>query len=102
MLFTITWFGSSTRPGTTAPEQLASYYELLANTPRGFAIGWEYAIGWLTVLPFELTAAGITIRYWRDDIDIGVWITVFFVALCIIQVFGVRGYGESKLQFEKC
>ena len=38
----------------------------------GFAVGWDYAIGWLTVLPFELTAAGITIRFWREDINIGV------------------------------
>jgi len=61
----------------------------------GFAAGWDYAIGWLTVLPFELTAAGITIRFWRDDINIGVWITVFLFVLCVIQIFGVRGYGEG-------
>jgi yeast amino acid transporter len=61
----------------------------------GFAVGWDYAISWLTVLPFELTAAGITISYWRPDLNIGIWIAVFFVALCIIQVFGVRGYGEG-------
>jgi amino acid transporter len=23
----------------------------------GFACGWEYGIGWLTVLPFEISAA---------------------------------------------
>jgi amino acid transporter len=62
----------------------------------GFAVGWDYAISWLTVLPFELTAAGITITFWRDDINIGVWITVFLFLLCIIQIFGVRGYGEVE------
>ncbi|KAK0711250.1 amino acid permease [Lasiosphaeris hirsuta] len=62
----------------------------------GFAIGWDYAISWLTVLPFELIAAGITIRFWREDINIGVWITVFLVVLSIIQIFGVRGYGEVE------
>ena len=61
----------------------------------GFAIGWDYAISWLTVLPFELTAAGITIAFWRPDLNIGIWITVFFIALTIIQIFGVRGYGEG-------
>jgi amino acid transporter len=61
----------------------------------GFAVGWDYAIGWLTVLPFELTAAGITIRFWREDINIGVWIAVFLFLLCVIQIFGVRGYGEG-------
>ena len=62
----------------------------------GFAMGWNYAIGWLTVLPFEVTAAGITIKFWRDDINIGVWITVFLFVLCAIQIFGVRGYGEVE------
>ena len=59
-------------------------------------MGWDYALSWLTVLPFELTAAGLTIRYWRDDINVGVWITVFLIVLAIIQVFGVRGYGEVE------
>ena len=46
-------------------------------------MGWDYAIGWLTVLPFEITAAGITISFWRDDINIGVWIAVFLFLLCL-------------------
>jgi amino acid transporter len=63
---------------------------------RGFAMGWDYAIQWLTILPFEITAAGLTIDFWRPDINIGVWIAVFLVALSIIQIFGVRGYGEGE------
>ncbi|KAL3419496.1 amino acid permease [Phlyctema vagabunda] len=62
----------------------------------GFAVGWNYAILWLTTLPFELTAAGITIQFWRTDINVGVWITVFLVVLAFIQIFGVRGYGEVE------
>lgn len=37
----------------------------------GFAMGWDYAISWLTILPFELVAASITIQYWRDDLNMG-------------------------------
>jgi yeast amino acid transporter len=59
-------------------------------------MGWDYAIAWLTVLPFELVAASITIQFWRDDINMGVWVTIFLVALCVIQIFGVRGYGEVE------
>jgi amino acid transporter len=29
----------------------------------GFAMGWNYAMNWLVVLPFELTTAGITIAF---------------------------------------
>jgi amino acid transporter len=49
----------------------------------------------LIVISIELTAAGITIKFWREDLDVGIWITVFFVALCIVQIFGVKGYGEG-------
>ncbi|KXT16498.1 hypothetical protein AC579_1340 [Pseudocercospora musae] len=64
----------------------------------GFAIGWDYAIGWLAILPFEITAASLTIKFWDSakDINIGVWITVFLVALSAVQIFGVRGYGEVE------
>jgi amino acid transporter len=52
----------------------------------------------LTILPFELTAASITIDFWKGaaNINVGVWIAVFLVALCGIQFFGVRAYGEVE------
>jgi hypothetical protein len=68
---------------------------ILIFYPRGFAVGWDYAISWLTILPFEITAAGITIQFWRSDLNIGIWVTVFLIALSAIQIFGVRGFGEG-------
>ncbi|KIV94591.1 hypothetical protein PV10_02343 [Exophiala mesophila] len=62
----------------------------------GFAMGWNYALGWLIVLPFELTAASITIEFWRTDIPMAVWVASFLVMLCLVQIFGVRGYGEVE------
>ncbi|OIW33285.1 amino-acid permease inda1 [Coniochaeta ligniaria NRRL 30616] len=73
-----------------------TYVVRFVDPSWGFAMGWDYALSWLTVLPFELTAASITIRFWRDDINVGVWITVFLVVLSVIQIFGVRGYGEVE------
>jgi amino acid transporter len=48
------------------------------------------------VLPFELTAASLTIQFWNTSINVGVWITIFLVFLFVIQIFGVRGYGEVE------
>lgn len=62
----------------------------------GFTVGWQYALSWLVVLPFELIAASITIRYWREDIHMAVWVTLFLVFLIAVQFFGVRGYGEVE------
>ncbi|KAK7751478.1 hypothetical protein SLS62_006563 [Diatrype stigma] len=73
-----------------------TYVVRFVDPSWGFAMGWEYALGWLTVLPFELLAASITIDYWRSDINSAVWVTVFLVVLAIIQIFGVRGYGEVE------
>lgn len=67
---------------------------LLTWNSRAFALGWNYAIGWLLLLPFEITAAGITISFWHEY-NIGIWIAVFLTLLSIINYFGVRGYGEG-------
>ncbi|KAK4146222.1 amino-acid permease inda1 [Dichotomopilus funicola] len=73
-----------------------SYVVRFIDPSWGFAVGWEYTISWLCLLPFELIAACITIEYWREDISMGVWVTMFLVTLCLIQLFGVRGYGEVE------
>ncbi|KAM5345370.1 hypothetical protein ACJ41O_011232 [Fusarium nematophilum] len=73
-----------------------TYIVRFVDPSWGFAMGWQYALSWLTVLPFELIAASITIEFWRDDIHMAVWVTVFLVALIIVQIFGVRGYGEVE------
>ena len=40
------------------------YYSVRFIDPAwGFAMGWNYALNWLVVLPFELTTAGITIAF---------------------------------------
>ncbi|CAK7207988.1 hypothetical protein SEUCBS139899_010822 [Sporothrix eucalyptigena] len=64
----------------------------------GWACGIEYAISWLTVLPFEISAACNIIHYWpgSEGINNSAWIVPLLVALVVIQVFGVRGYGEAS------
>ena len=64
----------------------------------GFACGWEYAISWLTVLPFEISAACNIIHYWpgSNGVNNSAWIVPLLCALVAIQFFGVRGYGEAS------
>ncbi|EMC96424.1 hypothetical protein BAUCODRAFT_69625 [Baudoinia panamericana UAMH 10762] len=75
-----------------------TYCVRFINPAWGFACGWDYAIQWLTILPFEITAAGLTIAFWPRgaEVNIGVWVAVFLVALSVIQIFGIRGYGEVE------
>ncbi|KAK5997341.1 Amino-acid permease inda1 [Cladobotryum mycophilum] len=62
----------------------------------GFAMGWNYVFQWAAVLPLELTVCAITIQYWNTDISIAVWITIFLVAIIVINVFGTLGYAEEE------
>lgn len=62
-------------------------------------MGWNYAMQWLVVLPLELSAAAIVVDYWKSGVSDGVFITVFFIGILVINLFGVRGYGEAEFFF---
>ncbi|KAH8906717.1 amino-acid permease inda1 [Coniochaeta sp. PMI_546] len=62
----------------------------------GFAMGWNYVMQWAVVLPLELTVCGVTISYWNDEVSVGVWITIFLVAIIIVNIFGTLGYAEEE------
>jgi amino acid transporter len=69
------------------------------NKPRGFAMGWNYALQWLIVLPLELVALTITFRYWTDQIPPIALSAIFLALIFGINLFGVRGYGEIEMMF---
>ena len=57
----------------------------------------SYALQWLVVLPLEIVAATITIGFWNQDkIHNGVWVTIFLFLIVLINLFGVKGYGEAE------
>lgn len=62
----------------------------------GFAMGWNYVFQWAVVLPLELTVCGLVVGYWNDSISVAVWITVFLVAIIIVNIFGSIGYAEEE------
>lgn len=64
----------------------------------GFAMGWNYVFQWAIVLPLELTVCGLTINYWEGarEVSLAVWITVFWVAIIFINIFGTLGYAEEE------
>ncbi|KID90051.1 Amino acid/polyamine transporter I [Metarhizium guizhouense ARSEF 977] len=65
----------------------------------GFAMGWNYAVQWLTVLPLEIIAASLTINYWGETLPKAVFVSIFLVIILIINLFGVKGYGEAEFTF---
>jgi amino acid transporter len=64
----------------------------------GFAMGWNYVFQWAVVLPLELTVAGFTVQYWEgaQKINVGVFITIFYVFIILINIWGTLGYAEEE------
>ncbi|OTA53010.1 amino-acid permease inda1 [Hypoxylon sp. EC38] len=62
----------------------------------GFAMGWNYVLQWAVVVPLELTVCSISIAYWNAEISPAVWITVFYVFIIIVNIFGTLGYAEEE------
>ncbi|KAK7219133.1 hypothetical protein V2G26_007136 [Clonostachys chloroleuca] len=46
--------------------------------------------------PTNLTAAGLVIQYWRPDLNVAIWITIFGVAIVSINVMHVNSFGETE------
>ncbi|KAJ4326846.1 Amino-acid permease inda1 [Fusarium piperis] len=62
----------------------------------GFAMGWNYVAQWAVVLPLELTVCSVCIQYWNDELSPGIFITIFLVAIIVINIFGGIGYAEEE------
>lgn len=62
----------------------------------GFAMGWNYVLQWAVVLPLELVVAGLTVAFFGLEVNNAIWITVFWVAIILISLFGVLGYAEEE------
>jgi amino acid transporter len=56
-------------------------------------MGWNYCMQWLTVLPLEIIAASITIKFWEEDPNFkhATYVAIFLVLVVGINMFGVKG-----------
>ncbi|CUM64786.1 uncharacterized protein PRCAT00002397001 [Priceomyces carsonii] len=73
-----------------------TFNTLFVDSSFGFAMAWNYAMEWLITLPLELVAASITIDYWETNVNPAVFVAVFYVVIVVINLFGVKGYGEVE------
>lgn len=65
----------------------------------GFAMGWNYALQWIVVLPLEIIAGAYTIGYWNPNLNQAIFVTIFLAIIVIINLFGIKGYGEAEFVF---
>lgn len=43
-----------------------------------------------------MTVASFTVQYWNPNINEGIWITVFWIVIIVINIFGTLGYAEEE------
>ncbi|KAF9224925.1 general amino acid permease [Gyrodon lividus] len=66
----------------------------------GFALGWNYFYGAATAIPLEITAFSSMVAFWDPDPDhTAIYIAAIVVALFLINLFGVRWFGNSEIAF---
>lgn len=65
----------------------------------GFAVGWNYFMQFFVLLPLELVAASISIKYWNDTLNPDIFVAIFWVTVFCITMMGVRWYGEAEFVF---
>lgn len=61
-----------------------------------FAVNLNYLAQWLVLLPLELVAASITIKYWNDKINSDAWVAIFYTAIAIANMLDVKSFGETE------
>lgn len=78
----------------------SAYSTRFLDPAWGFAMGWNYALQWLVVLPLEIVSATLTIEFWNHGkINNDAWVAIFLVLIVVINLFGVKGYGEAEFVF---
>lgn len=65
----------------------------------GFALGWLYWYSLGILVPYEITAAGLVIDYWGNDINIAVWISIMMIVIVALNALPIRFYGETEFWF---
>lgn len=70
---------------------LSSSLQSLLTNPFAYQV-----FQWIIVLPLELTVCSFTVQYWNRDISVAVWITIFWVFIIVINIFGTLGYAEEE------
>jgi amino acid transporter len=66
----------------------------------GFAVGWNYFYSNAISIPVEITAAVILLSFWDHNTKHApIYTAILCVLVCLINIFGVRYFGESEFIF---
>lgn len=78
---------------------MAYYANRFVSPSIGFALGWLYFYSFGILVAYEITAAGIVIDFWPNNIHIAVWITIMMVLIIGLNLSPVGMYAETEFWF---
>lgn len=76
-----------------------AYASRFVDKSLGFSMGWIYWFSWAITYALELTATGLIIQYWAPDLNIGIFVGVFWVVITALNFLPVSFYGELEFWF---
>lgn len=79
-------------------DGFAGYCSRYVDESLGFACGWVYLIKYLLIPANQLVAGSLVMSFWvsTEKVNPGVWIAIFLVIIIVINVLGVRFFGEIE------
>jgi len=75
------------------------YASRFVDPSLGFAMGWIYWFSWSITYALELSAAGLIVQWWNQDLNIAIFITIFFVPITAVNFLPVDIFGEFEFWF---
>ncbi|KAF4552525.1 Amino acid permease-like protein 25 [Elsinoe fawcettii] len=76
-----------------------AYASRFVDPSLGFAMGWIYWFSWAITFALELTASGLIIQWWAPNLNIGIFIGVFWIVITALNMLPVSCYGEVEFYF---
>lgn len=78
---------------------MAYYANCFVSPSVGFALGWLYFYSFAILVAYEITAAGIVIGFWPNNVHIAIWITIMMVLIIALNLSPVAVYAETEFWF---
>ncbi|CUS20991.1 LAQU0S02e03048g1_1 [Lachancea quebecensis] len=77
----------------------ADYGTRFLEPSISFVVVLIYVLQWCFVLPLEIIAAAMTVEYWGSSVAPVAWVAIFYAFIALINLLGVRGFGEAEFIF---
>ena len=81
------------------PGSFSTYAGKYVDPALGFALGWNYWFNWAITIAAEISAASLIMKYWLPGSPSILWSVLFLLLMTGINLFSVKGYGESEFWF---